>query len=73
MSAPKYVNNIVDWGAPTMMGFYLEIIEGAQTKDDPKSRDILSEFLPYAYTLFRNGFLPQVGGSPRHTTRYLTN
>ena len=56
------------WGALSLRGFYLKIIEGG-TVNAEKYCQIVDEFIPYANRLYPEGWILEQDGATPHTAR----
>ena len=56
------------WGALSLRGFYLKIIEGG-TVNAEKYCQTVNEFIPYANRLYPEGWILEQDGATPHTAR----
>lgn len=65
---PKFSPKVMVWGALSSKGFYLKVLTG--TVDSRKYCQIISDFIPYANSLFPQGWVLQQDGATPHTAKY---
>lgn len=65
---PKFSSSVMVWGALSLKGLYFTTINGSV--DSRKYCLLLEQFLPYANTLYPEGWVLQQDGATPHTSRY---
>ena len=65
---PKFCQKVMVWGALSLRGFYLKIIEGG-TVNAEKYCQIVDESIPYANHLYPERWILEQDGATPHTAR----